>query len=523
MKKGKSKFLFLMLIISILLIAVFSPNVVGKPEFKTSNNDVDKTIYKNDFNLRFKKIFSNFLNRIINRDKPIMGIFDSIVHTNCNGVEKSTSVSFFTSEDIDVDDNPDTGVDGSDVTVQYRILPWIEFEFDLGLGLTFQIIVERLGEEIKDSDFSVSIEVGEGDLIFGCYSPDETGNEIPDSTVVTFKIYFYLFARTNGYELTIDPQYDSGNNGKKLELFAEYNEEQIKRGYSFEFNPAVSTEISYEATKKQGVWDYSFDRKSSIPTILTSTFSTTENSVTKDTKIVIDKLPSDLNFELGITPLSEGGGQFLYESNDMYNIEMSVQSNELGSLGYSFLRNTPRRLYAEWTPTFLNGKYHLDIDSDGTDFYLKDSEYSPVIDLTVNNVENIGFTAYWNLSNPGDFVIYKNKDLVVDLDFKLGNWIAELTTQQTADFISTEWLIDTEGYFTVDTDWKPLSTVDLLIEGPTAGIHTTGETFKAKDFRLDWTLWPPQEWNLVAIGDLSFFSVSIDVKLNSVWRHLWPW
>ena len=517
MEKGKRKIIFVMLVIIFLLVSTLAPSSLAS--IKTDNS---KKIKKTKLveNKIVTNILSKFLSKVI---KPIKSLFDSIIHTNCNGLEKSTSISFYSYKEIDVDNNPDTGVDGADIGVQFKILPWIELEFDIGLGLIFQIKVDRLGEEIEENEFSISLEIGEGDLNFGYFSPDETGNKIPDSTEVTFKIYIYLFGRTNGYEMTINPEYSDGNSNKKIELFAEYNEEEITRGYSFEFNPAVSTEISYETTKKQGVWDYSFDRKTSTPTILTSTFSNTQNSVTKETTIIIDKLPSYLNFDLGITPLTQGGGSFLYESNEMYNIEMSVQTSELGSLGYSFLKNTPRKLYAEWTPTIQNGRYHLEIDSDGTDFFLKDSEYSPVIDLKVNNVEKIGFTAYWNLTNPGDFVIYKNTDLVVDLDFKLGNWIAELTTQQTADYIYAKWYIDTEGYFIVDTDWKALSTVDLLLEGPTVGLHTLGETFKAKDFRIDWTLWPPQEWNLMVTGDLSFFSVSIDVKLNSIWRHLWPW
>ena len=74
-------------------------------------------------------------------------------------MEKSTEVSFGVLNDIDVDNNPNTGVNGADIRVQYLLLPWIEFDPILAIGGLFTISVERLGEEIKDADFRVAMEV----------------------------------------------------------------------------------------------------------------------------------------------------------------------------------------------------------------------------------------------------------------------------------------------------------------------------------------------------------------------------
>ena len=87
------------------------------------------------------------------------GLLSSTVYTNCNGAEKSTDVSFGVLNAIDVDNNPNTGLNGADIRVQFLLLPWIEFDPTLAIGGLFTINVERLGEEIKDADFRVALEV----------------------------------------------------------------------------------------------------------------------------------------------------------------------------------------------------------------------------------------------------------------------------------------------------------------------------------------------------------------------------
>ena len=397
------------------------------------------------------------------------GLFSSIIHTKCGEIEKSTEIIFGLYTDIDVDDDPNTGINGLDVRVQYLILPWIELDFDIGVGLFFTVRVERLGEEIKDSDFSAALEIGQNDIRVGYCSPGETGNEIPDYTRVTFKIFFYLLERTRGFGLAINPQYDSGNEGKKIELFAEYNSDETQRSYSIEFDPAIKIEATFTSTKTQGVWKYDFVRISSEESKVTSTITTNA----KKTTLTIDRLPDELLFSLGLTPFTPEGGQFLYESSEMYNIELLIESDELGTCRYSLIRNTPRRIFAEWIPTLTNGEYHIEIDSGGTDFIVKNSPDNPSINFELNGLETIVIDAYWNLTNPGDFTVYKNNTLKnVELDFNIGGWSVQLNAQPTANYISTTWLIAVSGYLTIDTNWEPFSSIDLLVKGPTVGLHT---------------------------------------------------
>jgi hypothetical protein len=511
-----------MLVASILFLAILTPIISSKSNIESSSNEEKKT--KN--RIGFVRILNNILGRILsNRPKLLpSGIFDSNIHTSCDGVEKDTTIMLWSASEIDVDDDPGTGNEnGADVKVQYNIYPWFEISTDIGFGLIFSLKITRLGEEIKESDFSISLEVGGNTLKLGYWSPSETGNAIPDETTVSLKIFFYIFQRTRGFNLNIEPIYSDGNENKKIELYSELNIDTIQQRSSIGFDPAIVTDVSFVSTKRLGVWTYDFHRESSQQSEVTTTFTTTDSGLTRETILTIDKLPKDLEFSLGITPIAAGGGSFLYESSEMYDIELKIIGNNLINSLYSLLRNTPRRMYAEWIPTFDNGEYHLDIESDGTDFIIRDTEVNPFVNLEVKGIETVDLDAYWNFTNPGTFTVYKNNELNVGLDFSIGTWIAQLNAQPTANFVEATWLIDNSGYLTIDTNWEPISTLDLLIKGPSVGLHTIGESFKAEDFEIDWTLWPPQEFDLTINGLVDFISVSIDLYLIDTWYHLWPW
>jgi hypothetical protein len=340
---------------------------------------------------------------------------------------------------------------------------------------------------------------------------------------VSFILLFALTERTKGFGIYFDPTYNSGNEGKEIELFAESNDVTIQRSFSMVFDPAVDTQFKIISTKKEGQWQYYFTRMSSLNSQVTIQMTTKENGQEKDVTLMVDKLPQTVSFTLALTPFGPQGGSLLYESGEIYDIELMVTSNQLGTCRYATIKNTPTRVFAEWTPTLLDGFYSLDIESNGTDVIIQNSLTNPSIILKVNNLGNFSFATYWNLSNPGDFTVYKKRELSVDLDFKIGEWVAKLKAQPTADYISTKWLIDVTGYLALDTNLQSLGTIDILIKDEDLGLQTIGETFRAEDWRIDWTIWPPAEWNLASTGTLTFTSISIDLYLNDNWLHLWPW
>jgi hypothetical protein len=527
-KKGKRKICCALLIVALLGIVTMVPSVPSAYS-TTVNTDDYKIISDYSFpskNLRNNNIFSQLLKNRLQQNLPSTGLFSSTIYTNCNGVEKSTEVIFGLLNDIDVDNNPGTGVNGADIRVQYLLLPWIEFDPLLAIGGLFTIIVERLGEEIKDADFQVAMEVQLDTNIIriGYHSLQETGNEIPNMARLSFLLLFALTERTKGFGIYFDPMYNSGSEGKKIALFAESNDGSIQQSFSMSFDPAIETQFRITSTKIAGQWQYYFARTSSESSKVTVQVITNEDGPEKNVTLIVDKLPQTFSFTLALTPFGPQGGSFLYESSEMYDVDLTVISNQLGSCRYATIKNTPTRVFAEWTPTLLKGFYSAEIESTGTDIIIQNSLIDPSIILTVNDLGNYSFYTTWNLTNPGDFTVYRQRELSVDLDFRIGEWAAKLKAQPTADYIATKWLVDVTGYLAFDTNLESLGTIDILIKSDDLGLQTIGQTFKAEDWRIDWTLWPPREWNLVRTGTLTSDSIAIDLYLkNFGWLHLWPW
>ena len=131
--------------------------------------------------------------------------------------------------------------------------------------------------------------------------------------------------------------------------------------------------------------------------------------------------------------------------------------------------------------------------------------------------------AYWNFTNPGDFRIIKEPSLNIEINVIIGEWEFILNAQPIAEDIKVSWLTDITGYLAYDTNWQPLNQMDLSVKGSDVGIRTVAEVFKSEDFRLDWTIWPPIEWNLEKSGEVDHISLLIEIFIEGNWYRLWPW
>jgi hypothetical protein len=451
-----------------------------------------------------------------------LGLLSTVVHTRCDDVEKSTEVLFGVFNEIDVDNDPGTGVNGRDISVQYLLFPWIEFEPHVALGLIFMINVRRIGEEIKDRDFSIYLEIGEGNRV-GFRSPREAGNEIPDLTTVSLALLYYPYDMAVGLKFSLAPSYTNGYENRRIILFAEHQDAGVRRFFSFEFYPSIETHVTFKSTAKPGRWWYQFKRVSPWDSTITACFKTVRDADEKETILMIDRLPTELSFFLEVTPLAKEGGMLVYESNRMFDIELRVESEELGVCRYATLRNTPRKLVAKWTPTRQNGSFAVAVDSDGTEFVLQDLPVDPSVVFTVSNLEDIDIIMWWNLTNPGSFMVEKTTGVNLNLEFKLEEWRVYINSEFTAEYLWLDWNLNSSGYLGIDTDWQPINTINLTIISQLIGLRTIAEIFKAEDFRLSWTLLPPEEFDIIKTGELDFKSIAIDIFLAGSWYHLWPW
>jgi hypothetical protein len=259
------------------------------------------------------------------------------------------------------------------------------------------------------------------------------------------------------------------------------------------------------------------------PTIASAYIKRIVDDEVIQTNFTIDPLPSDITFSLALTPFSVGGGMIEYIADTAYDTRILLESNNIGVCKYVIVRDLPKTFFIEWDPAKEQGYYHLDIDAQGTDIALLDALEAPSINLSIHGIEDVVFSAFWNFSNPGDFTIIKETSFHVDLDFNIDVWEAQIDVEPTAETIKIAWLTDITGYLIYDTDWMPLQQIDLLIKGSDLGIRTQGEFVKAEDFMLEWTIWPPLEWNIDTSGEIDFSSIIIDLFIQGSWFRIWPW
>ncbi len=451
-----------------------------------------------------------------------LNFFTSSINTAFNDVEKTTDIIFGLNNKLDIDNNQNTGVDGKDIQVQYLLLPYITLSPDFILGAVFSVSVELLSEEIKENSFSLSANIADNLISVGYDNSGGENNVIPSRIQLSSLLFIQPSDQTTGITLNMNPTYESGQSEKEINLFASYDDTEVERTYSFGFQPATETQITIQSTLDPNTWEYKFTRDSPFDTIFTADMKKTVEGDTKETKLTIDSLPEEISFSLTLTPFSSDGGSIEYQSESMYDVSVLVETDEIGVCKYALIENTPRKLAAEWVPSKENGSYHVSIDSDGTTVYLLNSLQNPTINLSINDLSTVDLTAFWNLTNPGDFEVFKDPSLHVDLDIIFEEWEAQLDAEPTAEHIYFSWKSNVSGFLTLDTNEQSLSNMDLLIRGPENGIKLFGETLSADDFHLEWTVWPLSEFYVNKTGSITFFSLTIDVFVNDQWYHIWP-
>lgn len=488
---------------------------------KNKNGETVLDVEEQTINAR--KVMKNlFFGKVENRE-PQFNFLTSKITTEINDFEKTSEITFGLSNEIDVDNDENTGVNGKDIKVRYFILPYFVSNPEFAIGAVFSVSIERIGNEIKDDSFSLSAETADGLVSVGYASPEASSNEIPERIQLSTIIFVEPVESTLGFSFIMDPTYESNQAQKQIRLFSSFNDTNVKRSYSFGFQPASKTQITLRSTKEIDKWRYALSRDSSFDPVFTAEMKKTVDGTTDETKLTIDSLPEEMSFTLSLTPFSSEGGSIGYNSDEMYDVSVIAETAELGRCNYALIKNTPRKLSAEWIPSRENGFYHVDIDSDGTSIYLLNSLQTPTINLSIQGLSTVDITSFWNLTNPGDLEVIKNPSLDIDLDIIFDEWVAQLDAKPTAENICCSWKSNVSGFLTLDTNQDPLSNIDLLIKGPESGVNIIGETLSAEDFQLIWTVWPLSEFNINKSGSLDFFSLSIDVFVNDQWYHLWPW
>lgn len=188
---------------------------------------------------RYHRVTEELMSHKVNGNGFLDGFLN--IHTRCAATEKSGKLSLFTLDAIDIDNDNTTGVNRKDIKVQAILFPWIELEPDIALGFIVSLSVQRLGEEIKDKNVSVSLNITIGDIRIqlGYLSSDKPGNEVPESLTATFMPLLHPLQQGIGFRLALIPHYDNAEGNKTITLYARHGRENIERGFSLTFDPVV--------------------------------------------------------------------------------------------------------------------------------------------------------------------------------------------------------------------------------------------------------------------------------------------
>ena len=133
----------------------------------------------------------------------------------------------------------------------------------------------------------------------------------------------------------------------------------------------------------------------------------------------------------------------------------------------------------------------------------------------------------WNFQGDEKWLIFQRDpafDFTLELDLiTIGNF--EFSAE--FDFFNTEyfeirWDIGSSGSIYLDTDWQPFSTITFEILHVSSGnkIEIYSESIKAQNWMVQWTAWPPEEWNLQFSGSLQIYCIDIWITLNGDRRYL---
>jgi len=137
--------------------------------------------------------------------------------------------------------------------------------------------------------------------------------------------------------------------------------------------------------------------------------------------------------------------------------------------------------------------------------------------------------AQWNLQGQEKWIKFE-RDPDFDLKIKLSSvdilgftFTSEINLMN-AEYIEIKWDIGVIGQISIDTDWEYIASINLVV-GPDYGIglDLTVNSLRAQNWRVEWTAWPPAEWNVITYGSIQGVGINIDVYYNGEWHHVWPW
>jgi hypothetical protein len=276
------------------------------------------------------------------------------------------------------------------------------------------------------------------------------------------------------FRLSIKPE--NIETGSKLTFFTSYltvdetGNEIFQRTYSIAFEPA--TELTITSIPREAKISYEFGRSAGVQTKISLR---AEGGILDDIiqSILLDPLPSYMTFDLTII----GSREFLYESDQSYNISYSIDSIQNGNLVTFSVIGLPQRISATWglqlgtlgdlaVSSFADLDMSQDVKRLSLSFFGNDQPFISLenfpkklrfesgIDLrdgtgNITVIRGLDETRTLNVS-------LQHKDMTVTKSFELKN-----------NFVQMKWKIDllnSTGFFNITRDSESIMTISTIIE-----------------------------------------------------------
>jgi hypothetical protein len=210
-------------------------------------------------------------------------------------------------------------------------------DYETNLEVRFPFVILNGGQPAEENDPYFSAQAG-------YYS---SGNPIGNPNQVNTSFYFGKDSIKDPAVFRMKLTPNSLDSNSKLTYYTNYltidenGNEIFQRRFSIEFAPA--TDLTITTIPREAKVQYDFGESAGIPTKIAFR---AEGGLFNDIiqRFAIDPLPSYMAFDLTII----GEREFLYESDQTYDVSYSIDSEQNGNLVTFEVDDVPERIQASW-------------------------------------------------------------------------------------------------------------------------------------------------------------------------------
>ena len=338
-------------------------------------------------------------------------------------------------------------------------------EYEVSVEVRFPFIMLEGGQPSENNNPYFSAKIG---------YQSRTGTGETNHVNTSFYVGRENISDPRVFRLSIKPE--NIESGSKLSFFTTYltadgtGNELFQRTYTIDFEPA--TELTITSIPREAKICYEFGRSAGIQTKISLR---AEGGILDDIvqSLTLDPLPSYMAFDLTIL----GSREFLYESNQVYNISYAIDSIQNGNLVSFAVSDLPERIQATWGLTlgtlgdlnvssFAELNMSRDIKRLALSFHGNDRPFITLekfprklrFDSTVDLLNGTGnITLLRGLDQTRTLnVSIEHKEMVVTKSFELKN-----------NFVQMSWRIDLIngiGLFNITRDSDSVMTISTIIQ-----------------------------------------------------------